>query len=478
MPSVISTTSPPGRRVSSGSAKWLVTRWVSTARRSRRRPASRSCSHSGVSHSNSFSPPQMSLTSTSSRPWSESMRWTSASHLARLEVVDGHRDAGAAGGVHQLGGLLDRLGPVVLRAPLARAAPGAVHGRAGLAEGHRDAAAGAARGAGHQGHPALKRAGSYATPGHLQRSGLQRPLRRPPGPGRRRPPAPAVSDSPNTAAASATVTTGSSVDRMAAAVGPTRRRPAKNSAIAPTVDTTASATSHSQPEAGHRGGVQAAGDQPGAVSVIAAPVHTSVVSASASDARGDALRGQDVDGVDAGRAQRPGRWPRAPASRPPRRPAPAAMPPQARTSATRRAGAGLVALQDDRGHGHHDREGVEHQRQQRRVHAVERGEVAAGLGAVAHRAEPQRQQPRRGGRSPAAGRGRPMATRARATGPAPPRRSGRTAASPPSSPPRRPACRTPPSRRRRRRRSGRGWTPVDGHGGHAGHRLFSIDSAF
>ena len=39
-----------------------------------RRPFSRSCSHSGVSHSNSRSPPQMSLTRTSRRPCSASIR--------------------------------------------------------------------------------------------------------------------------------------------------------------------------------------------------------------------------------------------------------------------------------------------------------------------------------------------------------------------------------------------------------------------
>ena len=44
-----------------------------------------------------------------------------------------------------------------------------------------------------------------------------------------------MSDSPNAAAASPTVTTGSSVERIDAADGPTRARPAKNARIAPTV---------------------------------------------------------------------------------------------------------------------------------------------------------------------------------------------------------------------------------------------------
>jgi hypothetical protein len=81
VPSVISTASPPGSRISSGSAKWLVIKCVSIARRRIRSPFSRSCSHTGVSHSNSSSPPQMSLTRTSS-PLSASIRCTSASTCA------------------------------------------------------------------------------------------------------------------------------------------------------------------------------------------------------------------------------------------------------------------------------------------------------------------------------------------------------------------------------------------------------------
>ena len=86
------------------------------------------------------------------------------------------------------------------------------------------------------------------------------------------------------------------------------------------------------------------------------------------------------------------RCPRSPAHPPA---APASTSGDARRTASDqrhgRARAGLVAPQHDRGHRHHDREGVEHQRQQRRVDAVERGEVAAGLGAVAHGSETQRQ---------------------------------------------------------------------------------------
>src|SRR5215212_10007806 len=57
------------------------------------------------------------------------------------------------------------------------------------------------------------------------------------------------SDSPNTAAARPTVTTGSTTERIAARDGPTRARPAKNSRIAATVLTSAIAPSQAQPAA-------------------------------------------------------------------------------------------------------------------------------------------------------------------------------------------------------------------------------------
>src|SRR4029078_9262727 len=59
----------------------------------------------------------------------------------------------------------------------------------------------------------------------------------------------APSDSPNAVAARATVTTGSSVERIDAADGPTRARPAKKQSIAATVLTIAIATTHAQPSA-------------------------------------------------------------------------------------------------------------------------------------------------------------------------------------------------------------------------------------
>src|SRR6478735_12090168 len=59
----------------------------------------------------------------------------------------------------------------------------------------------------------------------------------------------APSDSPNAAAASATVTSGSRVERIDAADGPTRARPAKKQRIAPSVLTRAIAPTHAQPTA-------------------------------------------------------------------------------------------------------------------------------------------------------------------------------------------------------------------------------------
>ena len=67
------------------------------------------------------------------------MRATSASTCAGSQVVDRDGDALAAGGADELGGLLDRLRPVVLRPPLPGRATGAVDRRARLAERDRRA---------------------------------------------------------------------------------------------------------------------------------------------------------------------------------------------------------------------------------------------------------------------------------------------------------------------------------------------------
>ena len=86
--------------MSSGNAKWLVMAWVSTARRSVRRPFSRSDSQTVLFHS-IFVAPQMSFT----RMWSPrcSLRCgRPAPDLFRNELVDLDRDALAAGLVDQV----------------------------------------------------------------------------------------------------------------------------------------------------------------------------------------------------------------------------------------------------------------------------------------------------------------------------------------------------------------------------------------
>src|SRR5262245_22088149 len=85
---------------------------------------------------------------------------------------------------------------------------------------------------------------------------------------------PGPSDSPKTTKASATVTTGSSVDRIDAADGPTRRRPAKKSAIAPTVDTAARQVSQPRPASPTAPGWRSPAASDAIVNVAAAPVQT------------------------------------------------------------------------------------------------------------------------------------------------------------------------------------------------------------
>ena len=85
------------------------------------------------------------------------MRCDERLDLRRLEVVDRDRDPVAAGGVDELGGLLDRLRPVVLRAPLPGRAAGAVDRRARLSQRDRRAAPGTAGRARHERHLACQR---------------------------------------------------------------------------------------------------------------------------------------------------------------------------------------------------------------------------------------------------------------------------------------------------------------------------------
>ena len=83
--------------------------------------------------------------------------------LVGHEVVDAHRDAAPAGRVDELGGLLDRLGPVHLRALRARGAAGDVDGGAGGAELDRDAPPRGAGRPGDQRDLSGQRSGHHAT---------------------------------------------------------------------------------------------------------------------------------------------------------------------------------------------------------------------------------------------------------------------------------------------------------------------------
>ena len=107
-------------------------------------------------------------------------------HLLRLEVVDRHGDALPARLAHELGGLLDRLGAVDLRARSRVLRPGRVHGRARLAERDRDAAPSAARGARAPARPALQRPAHAGTPSIVSRGRCSRARRRPRSRARRR----------------------------------------------------------------------------------------------------------------------------------------------------------------------------------------------------------------------------------------------------------------------------------------------------
>ena len=74
----------------------------------------------------------------------------------RLEVVDPHGDALTTRRGHQLGGLLDRLRPVHLRALLARGPAGHVHGHAQPTQLDRDGPAGRPRTSGDERHLVLR----------------------------------------------------------------------------------------------------------------------------------------------------------------------------------------------------------------------------------------------------------------------------------------------------------------------------------
>ena len=87
-------------------------------------------------------------------PWSLADPVGEAPHLVGIEVVDRDRDAGAAEAGDELGGLLDRLGPVVVgpQRCVSGAAAGADDRCARFAQGGGDAAAGAAGRSGDHGN--------------------------------------------------------------------------------------------------------------------------------------------------------------------------------------------------------------------------------------------------------------------------------------------------------------------------------------
>ena len=165
VPSVISTTSPPGRRISSARAKWLVIRCVSIARRSIRSPLSRSCSQTGLFHSASCSPPQMSLTRTSSRPCSASIRCDERLDLRRIQMVDPTAiPSPPAASPARRSPRSSPAGRTPIAAPCRSA--GALDRRPRLSERDRHAAAGTAGRARHERH--LSRRASSALPGLLR----------------------------------------------------------------------------------------------------------------------------------------------------------------------------------------------------------------------------------------------------------------------------------------------------------------------
>ena len=75
------------------------------------------------------------------------------------------------------------------------------------------------------------------------------------------------------------MTSGSTVERIAALVGPTRSSPAKKRLIAATVETTARQPSHAQPAPVRSPGRNSPSSVVPISSEAAAPVHTSVASA-------------------------------------------------------------------------------------------------------------------------------------------------------------------------------------------------------
>ena len=115
VPSVTSTTRPPGVSISSGSAKWLVIACVSTPSRSVCSPMSSDDSQTVLFHSIVVGAPDVVHEDVQGALLALDPRHERA-HLVGDEVVDLDGDAAAARRVDERRGLLDRLGPVHLRA--------------------------------------------------------------------------------------------------------------------------------------------------------------------------------------------------------------------------------------------------------------------------------------------------------------------------------------------------------------------------
>ena len=364
-------------------------------------------------------------------------------------MVHGDRDPGSAGAGHELGGFLDRLGSVVLRPPFPRAAAGAVHRRSRLAE--RDRVPRPA--------PRVAPATSATFPSRfmLPPCGFVEPA-----PGRR---APLREPEPRPRAGR---------DRE---IRRTRRTPADGDHRLESREDRRGRRAHApQPGEEQRDRPDRRHDREAAQPAEAGRAHPSRVQIAAGQAgerqggrragahqraqgerpqtRGDALRDQDVCGVDDRRPQ--------PERRAQRVQRPRGGPRKDEHQAGRGEGqgdegpaAGRLAPECDCGHRDHHRKGVDEQREQGGVETLQRREVAPGLSAVPDGAERERdadipawKRPQLRGRGPRTINDQPE----QHGGEPKPRRPG---ACPQSRPRRRRACRRPPSRRRRPRRRGR-----------------------
>ena len=176
-PSVTSTMRPAPRSTISGAPWRLVMMWLWTARSSSFCPWATETAQKGEPHSVSASPPQMSLTSTSSRPSSARTRSNSrsTSDSTVWSVLEG--DAAAALRGDHLRGFLDRFGPPFGGGPSPARCVRCSRRGACRAQHAGDAASRAASGAGNDGHLATKRLVRHGSRSHLlrPRPGLTRP---------------------------------------------------------------------------------------------------------------------------------------------------------------------------------------------------------------------------------------------------------------------------------------------------------------